>query len=195
MHRRPLLKIDPATSAIEAENSRDNWSLWITGSSLELQRRLMRTNGLSPTVLVQPAVQGDAVEGDTQKLPERTLDLIAGILASRTVHSIIVCGQPDDAGSPTPMTRSTLQDGSSRFASLLQRVSARMERQRCVQDRVRAQLHQIRSHAGISSQLLSRPIRIWGMFYIPDSDVFLIYEQEKDRFVPLAVAGMWGATS
>lgn len=181
MHRAPFRNSPPMNSAFEAERSKGAWNLWVTGPSLELQQKLFRTKGLPSTILIRPSMSWES-----DKLSHQTLDLLARAIVNRDVRCIVVCSQPSDGTVPSPPDRCSQREGTSGYDRMLQRVCAHLERHRRAQDRVLTQLDQIRKHAEIAIALTSQPISLCGMFYIPESDVFLVYDPAEHRFVPIA---------
>jgi hypothetical protein len=183
MHRAPRWPTDPVKSLVEPESSKDISTLWITGPSLELQQKLARVSGLKPAIIIRPDMPCD-----TDPFPNHTLNLIADAFLYRDVRWIVVCGQGSDAPLRSRMDQCSPQEGKSSYGQMLQRICDRLERQQRAQDRVRTQLDQIGSHAGVAHALTSHAISLCGMFYIPDSDAFLIYDHAEDQFLPIAEA-------
>lgn len=184
MHRTPFQKSAPLNPQFEADRSKGICNLWVTGPSLELHQRLVRTNGLQSTILIRTEMPTDA-----DKLSNLTLNLIADAIVYRDVRSVVVCGQSSDVAVNSPRDQCSPQEEASGYDQMLQRICDRMERQRSAQERVLTQLDQIRTHPCVALALISQFISLCGMFYIPESDAFLVYDCIEDRFVPIANAG------
>ena len=183
MHKSSRRPIDHVTSPLNAESSKNTSTLWIIGPSLELQQKLVKISGLQPTVIL-----GSDTPCDADTFPNHTIDLIADAIRYRDVRWIVVCGQPSDVPLRSRMDQCAPRESSSSYDQMLQRIRDRMERQQRAQDRVRTQLDQIRSNARAALTCTAPAIRLCGMFYIPESDAFLIYDRAEDQFVPIAEA-------
>lgn len=185
MHPSPRRSIDPVSGPLNTESSKGRLTLLITGPSLEMQQKLVSISGLQPTIIL-----GSETLRDSDTLPPNTLDLIADAILHRDVRAIVVCGHPSDVPC-SRIDQCSLQENMSRYNQMLQRIRDRMERQQRAQDRVRKHLEQFFSNAMLAFALNSRAISLFGMSYIPESDVFLIYDSAGDRFVPIVEAGSW----
>lgn len=186
MHKTPRRLIDHVTSPLDAESSKDTSTLWITGPSLELQQKLVKISGLQPTVIL-----GSDTPCDTDTFPNHTIDLIADAILCRALRWIVVCGQPSDVPLRSGKDQFAPQESTSGYDQMLQRIRDRMERQQRGQERVRTQLGQIRSKARVAFELTSHAISLCGMFYIPESDAFLVYDRTEEQFVPIVDARSW----
>lgn len=183
MRRIPRQTNDPVHSPLVSVSSNDAWTLWVTGPALELQQKLARIDGLQPTIIVR-----SEMACDTDTITNQTLDLIADAIFSRDVRCIVVCGQPGDAPLSSRLDQCLPQECARGYGHILQGTSARLEHQQRIQERVRTQLKQIRSHTGVALALTSHAISLCGMYYAPESDAFLVYDRTVDRFVPIAEA-------
>ena len=186
MHKSSRRPIDHVTSPLDAESSKDTSTLWITGPSLELQQKLLKISGLQPTVIL-----GSDTPCDTDTFPNHTIDLIADAILCRALRWIVVCGQPSDVPLRSGKDQCAPQESTSSYDQMLQRIRDRMERQQRGQERVRTQLGQIRSEARVAFALTSHAISLCGMFYIPESDAFLVYDRTEEQFVPIVDARSW----
>jgi hypothetical protein len=122
-------------------------------------------------------------------LPDSTLDLLANTVFRRDVGAIVVLGQSQDAAAWSPTNHGTGQSCSSGYNAMLQRMSARTERMRRTQNRVRAQVNQLRADTRIAGAAISRGISVCGLYHITESNVFLGYDETKDRFEALTDPG------
>lgn len=167
---------------MEQESPRDLWDLWIVGPAVEVKSELLKASGAS-TMLIRTSPPGDSGE-----LSPGTLTLIADAIAKRAVRCVVVCGQPDDATDPAANDLNSSAGEMCGYDQMLLRMSRRKARERCVHDRILTQLHQIRAHPGIAAAVKSQRIALCGVFYVPESDAFLVYVPAEGRFVPLAEA-------
>ena len=118
----------------------------------------------------------------------RMLDLIADVVVQRNVCRIVVCGQPSDACLTADADQPALQEETTGYHQMLQRIQARIERQHLVQRRVLTQMGRIATHSRLAQAVASRPISLCGLFYIPECDAFLVYDDSADRFIPITAA-------
>ena len=183
MLRIPIFELDRTESALEEGKSTDVCDLWVTGTSTELRRKLVTTSGLQSTILIQPSAPCES-----DQLSDFSLDVIADTIKQRNVQCVIVCYQPGDGIQSPPIEPCSPDEDTNRYRYLLKRICARVERQRHAQDLIRTHMNQIRRDARIAPALMARKISLHGLFYIPESDSFLVYDEATDRFVPIAEA-------
>ena len=161
-------------------NLKSRWTVVISGPAPELPKKFLA--GCSPHRLI-------VLESDTAReqdaLPASTLDFLADTILRRDVGAIVVLGQSKDVAAWSPTNLGTLYDCSSGYNSMLQRMSARTECMRRVQNRVRVQLNQIRVDARIAGASSSRDISLCGLYHVTESNAFLWYDETEDRFVAL----------
>lgn len=155
-------------------------SLWIADPTPNLYQRLARIHELQPAVILTP---GGADE--TSPISTRTLGLISSAMHCRDVQHIVVCGQPSDLPVEIPLRQTVEMDGESRYQQLVERISARLARQQRVHDRIRAELDQVRAIPAVRQALRSAVVNLVGLFYIPESDSFLVHDPKRDQLIPL----------
>lgn len=183
MHRTIVWPDGSLNSVREADKNENNLSLWITGPSPGLQEKLVRIRGLQPARILCLEMSDD-----TDYLSEQSLELVAAGILRRDVRCVVVCGQPDDVPLRTRTDQGSTPKSESSYGQMLQRIAARLDRQQRVQNRIRTQLNQIRAIAGVTPSLTSGAVSLCGIFYIPESDAFLLYDQAKDQFTPIVEA-------
>lgn len=186
MHASPHRSIASLSASLDRENSQGDLTLLITGTSPELQQRLVTISDLRPMLILS----SDTLR-DSDSLPTSTLDLIADTILHRDVRAIVVCGHTSDVAARPPLHLLAPQGETSNVSQMLQRMRDRMDRHRLAQDRLRFQLDQIRSDARIARATKSRTISLCGLFHIAESDVFPVYDPVDDQFVPLVEATLW----
>jgi hypothetical protein len=183
MQRRQVRFRTSHPDAPVVERLSDVLPLWITGPSVALKQRLMTFRGLPSTTIISPET-----ECETEVLPAKTIEVIAGCVVRHGVCCVVVCGEADDVCSRSLADESPLHEPTSRYGRMLQRIVDRSVQRRRVQDRVRTWLKQIHSHERISTVSRGRSIRLIGMFYVPECDAFLVHDQPTDQFVPIMEA-------
>lgn len=170
-------------SVLEAENDKNIRSLWITGPSPGLQEKLVRMPGLQPARILCPEISDD-----TDTLSKPTLELVAEVILSGDVRYVVVCGQPNDVPLHFEGDQGATPKSESSYRQMVRRIATRLDRQQRVQNRIRTQMEQIRSIPGVACVLTSCAVSLYGMFYIPVSDTFLVYDHAKDLFAPIVEA-------
>lgn len=183
MHRTLDWSSGCLNSVVEAAKPKDIRSLWITGPSPDLQQKLVRMHSLQPVIIFCPEISGD-----TDRISNHTLELVVAAIRHRDVRHVVVCGQPNDVPLHSERDQGATQESESSYSQMLRRIAARLDRQQRVQNRIRHQLDQIRTITGVAGVLTSCAVSLCGMFYIPESDAFLIYDHAKDQFAPIVEA-------
>lgn len=176
--RRSML---PVSVPHDIGRERSGWTLLITTGSLELQQKLVSIAGPRPTIIL-----GLDELSDSETLRSSTLDLLADTIRNREVRAIVVCGQTADVAVPARSVRCDQGEESSSFSRMLRRMRDCMVRQTRAQNRMRSQLNQIRSHARIACASRSPAIGLFGILHVAESNLFFVYDQAENQFVPLA---------
>lgn len=183
MHRTFVWPGGFQNSVLEAAKDKKVRSLWITGPSPGLQEKLVRIPGLQPARILCPEISDD-----TDTLSKPTLELVAEAILPGDVRYVVVCGQPNDVPLHFERDQGSTPESESSYRQMVRRIAARLDRQQRVQNRIRTQLEQIRTIPGVACALKSCAVRLYGMFYIPESDTFLVYDHAKDLFAPIGEA-------
>ncbi len=177
IRRRQTLDDYRANQHLAQQSSPRVPTLWITGQSELLQERLLKTVGLRSATIVRPVADGDG-------LSPHTLNLIADAIVNRKVRCVIVCGETSDV--PWPCSESSSSAGAAtadQSDSLPERMRNYLRCRRLAQLRIERQLRQLHAHAGVASALRRQSTSLFGMFYLPENDAFLIFDQHDQQFV------------
>lgn len=166
-------------SPFDLASANSGCTLVITGSAPELQTKWKTIGGQLPIVVL-----GCDARSESGALPAATLDLIADTIRYREVRSIVVCGHSSDASCP-PVTQFAAANQLNCYNEMLQPIRDRMRRQQRALVAVRKKVDQINADAKIAQVLRARCIGVVGMFYIQESDLFLIYDTTQAQFVPV----------
>ncbi len=180
MHHSCRLPLASPSTPPCVEGLKSRWNIVVTGPAPELPQKFLAAYIPQRLMVLE---SDPAREQDT--LLDRTLDLLADTVLRRDVGGIVVLGQSKDAAAGSP-TNGMQQSCSSGYNSIVQRMSARTERMRLAQNRVRVQLNQIRADARIAGASISRGISLCGLYHITESNAFLWYDETKGRFEALS---------
>lgn len=154
-------------------------SLWITCGEQSLTRVLRPVLGREPLLFVHrdPCA---AWSTETNCLPH-----IEHAVWQRDIRDIVVCGHSLCSRHASSAAPRELLRGMDSFDELLHRVLDREERNRQGKEAVVRQMEGLRDYPPLA-QLLSRgDLSLHGLFYLGESDTFLMYDELIRDFLPL----------
>lgn len=183
MHPSRSRLIAPQNPSPGREMPNCRWTIVIAKANVELPEAMLRACGPQPMIVLASHSFG---EGDA--LPASTLDLLADTVLHRDVEAIVVLGQSDDAPSPSRTQHGAQHETSSGYRRILRRTADRMNGRHRSQNRLRTQMTQIRQDPRLATASISQAISICGLYHVIESNLFLLYDETKDQFVPLVDA-------
>lgn len=180
IRRSQPLKIFPNNSVVAAGEAQSPRTLWITGPSVRLRQRLVKSVGLRSATIMR------LLDSDlSDALSPHTLDLIANAIRSGKLRSVVICGETGDVSSRTGRGSRCGNSADSTYEHLLLRMSNHRQHRQRAQNRVKTQFQQMRSHAGVAHALKSNGVSLFGMFYLPEAETFLLFDESQGDFSPL----------
>ena len=120
---------------------------------------------------------------ETSLIDDVSLGLIEAAVRQQRIVQIFVCGHACCSLFPEPTDQQNLR-GQSAYEKLLQRTCQREDSNRQGQRQLLERLRELQQSPYLASELSQKCLTIHGLFYLPESGVMTVFNEEAGQFVP-----------